>query len=81
MSDINNNHSSGNSEKSTGTVKWFNNSKGFGFIAPDDGGEDIFAHFSSIQMNGFKALKEGQRVSYKVVPGQKGKQAIDINAI
>jgi cold shock protein len=61
-----------------GTVKWFNDSKGFGFITPDDGGEDLFAHFSAIQMNGFKTLKEGQRVSFEVVAGPKGKQASNI---
>jgi cold shock protein len=61
-----------------GTVKWFNDSKGFGFITPDDGGEDLFAHFSAIQMNGFKTLKEGQRVAFEVVAGPKGKQASNI---
>ena len=49
-----------------GTVKWFNDSKGFGFITPDDGSEDWFAHFSAINMSGFKTLKEGQKVSYKL---------------
>jgi cold shock protein len=61
-----------------GTVKWFNDSKGFGFITPDDGGEDLFAHFTAIQMNGFKTLKEGQRVAFEVVAGPKGKQASNI---
>ena len=51
----------------TGTVKWFNDAKGFGFITPDEGGEDLFAHFSAIQMNGFKTLKEGQKVSFEIV--------------
>lgn len=69
-----------NNPKSTGTVKWFNDAKGFGFITPDDGGEDLFAHFSSIQMTGFKTLKEGQRVSYEVIQGPKGKQALNITA-
>jgi cold shock protein len=62
----------------TGTVKWFNDAKGYGFITPDDGGEDLFAHFSSIQMNGFKSLKEGQKVQFEVVQGPKGKQASNI---
>ena len=62
----------------TGTVKWFNNSKGFGFIPPDGGGEDLFAHFSSINMDGYKTLKEEQRVSFDIVDGPKGKQAANI---
>ena len=53
----------------TGTVKWFNDAKGFGFITPDEGGEDLFAHFSAINMNGFKTLKEGQKVSFEVTTG------------
>jgi cold shock protein len=69
----------GRKEKmATGTVKWFNDAKGFGFITPDDGGEDLFAHFSAIQMNGFKTLKEGQKVAFEVVTGPKGKQASNI---
>lgn len=62
----------------TGTVKWFNDSKGFGFITPDDGSEDLFAHFSAINMSGFKTLKEGEKVSFEVVQGPKGKQASNI---
>ena len=62
----------------TGTVKWFNDAKGFGFIAPEDGGEDLFAHFSAIQMNGFKTLKEGQKVQFDIAEGAKGKQAANI---
>ena len=62
----------------TGTVKWFNDAKGFGFITPDDGGEDLFAHFSAIKMDGFKTLKEGQKVTYDLKVGEKGKQADNI---
>ena len=62
----------------TGTVKWFNEAKGFGFITPTDGGEDLFAHFSAIQGNGYKTLKEGQTVSFDVTTGPKGKQAGNI---
>ncbi len=62
----------------TGTVKWFNDAKGFGFITPDDGGADLFAHFSAISMSGFKTLKEGQKVQFTVVEGPKGKQASNI---
>ena len=64
----------------TGTVKWFTDSKGFGFITPDGGGEDLFAHFSEINMQGFKTLKEGQKVSFEIVDGKKGKQAAKIQA-
>ncbi len=62
----------------TGTVKWFNEGKGFGFIAPDDGGKDLFAHFSQIQDGGSKVLSENQRVKFEVTQGQKGPQASNI---
>ena len=62
----------------TGTVKWFNDSKGFGFITPDQGGEDLFVHFSTIQGNGFKTLKEGQKVTFDVTRGPKGEQASNV---
>jgi CspA family cold shock protein len=61
-----------------GTVKWFNDAKGFGFIAPEQGGEDIFVHFSAINATGFRTLKEGQRVSFEVVQGPKGSQAAGV---
>ena len=65
---------------STGTVKWFNDSKGFGFITPENGGDDLFAHFSAIQGTGFKTLVEGQRVTFDVTTGPKGQQASNIRA-
>ena len=65
----------------TGIVKWFNDSKGFGFITPDEGGEDLFAHFSAIQTTGFKSLQENQRVSFEVTAGPKGKQASNIQPL
>ncbi|NEX63133.1 cold-shock protein [Noviherbaspirillum galbum] len=65
----------------TGTVKWFNDSKGFGFITPDTGGEDLFAHFQDIQSNGFKSLAENQRVSFVVGSGPKGAKATNITVI
>jgi CspA family cold shock protein len=64
-----------------GTVKWFNDAKGFGFITPDDGGADLFAHFSEIQSNGFKSLKEAQRVEFVVKQGAKGPQASQIRPL
>ena len=65
----------------TGTVKWFNDAKGFGFSTPDGGGEDLFAHFSAINMSGFKSLKEGQKVTFDITDGNKGKkQASNIQA-
>ena len=63
-----------------GKVKWFNDSKGFGFITPDDGGKDLFAHHSSIQMDGYKSLKEGQAVEFDVQQGAKGPAAANIRA-
>ena len=65
----------------TGTVKWFNDAKGFGFIEPEAGGEDVFAHFSAIQMDGFRTLKQGGRVSFEVVQGPKGQLAQNIAAL
>ena len=62
----------------TGKVKWFNETKGFGFITPDGGGEDLFAHYTAIQTSGFKVLQENQSVTFDVVQGQKGLQAANI---
>jgi cold shock protein len=64
-----------------GTVKWFNNAKGFGFILPDGGGEDLFAHYSSIAMDGYKTLKAGQMVTFEMVQGQKGMHATQIKVL
>jgi cold shock protein len=63
----------------TGTVKWFNNTKGFGFIAPAEGGEDVFVHFSAIQGDGYRTLNEGQNVSFEVEQGPKGLQATQVS--
>ena len=63
---------------SVGTVKWFSNSKGYGFISPDEGGEDVFAHFSAIEMEGYKTLNEGQKVEFDINDGPKGLQASNI---
>ena len=65
----------------TGIVKWFNDGKGFGFITPDSGGKDLFAHFSEIQGTGFKSLAENQRVEFEVKQGQKGLQAANIRVL
>ncbi len=65
----------------TGTVKWFNDAKGFGFIEPDQGGGDVFAHFSAIQMEGFRTLKQGSKVTYELVAGPKGMLAHNIQPV
>ncbi len=64
--------------KTTGTVKWFNEEKGFGFITPENGGADVFVHFRAIQGDGFKTLAEGQQVSFETEQGQKGPQAANV---
>ena len=64
-----------------GTVKWFNDAKGFGFIAPEDGSADVFVHYSAINSKGFRSLQEGQRVSYELTQGPKGAQASNINVV
>jgi len=65
----------------TGTVKWFNDAKGFGFISPDDKGADLFVHHTAIQIQGFRTLKEGQRVTFEAVDGPKGKQANNVSPL
>ncbi|AAF96830.1 TPA: cold-shock protein [Vibrio cholerae] len=69
------------STKMTGSVKWFNETKGFGFLTQDNGGNDVFVHFNSIQSEGFKTLAEGQRVSFIVEQGKKGPQASNVVAL
>ncbi|WP_284500273.1 cold shock domain-containing protein CspD [Microbulbifer litoralis] len=64
----------------TGTVKWFNNAKGYGFILADEGGEDLFAHYSAIQMEGYRTLKAGQQVTFDIIKGEKGYHAANIVA-
>ncbi len=67
--------------KIKGNVKWFNESKGFGFITPEDGSKDVFVHFSAIQSNGFKTLTEGQQVEFDITEGEKGPSAANVVAI
>ena len=64
-----------------GTVKWFNNEKGFGFITPDDGGADVFVHYRSIEGSGYRSLQENQRVEFEITQGDKGPQASNVNSI
>jgi CspA family cold shock protein len=69
------------SERKTGTVKWFNNEKGYGFATPDDGSKDVFVHYSAIQSDGFRTLEEGDRVEFAVEMGDKGPKAVDVTKI
>ena len=68
-------------ERLRGAVKWFNNAKGFGFIGRDDGGADVFVHYSAITGDGFKSLQENDRVEFEIVEGQKGPQAANVNKL
>lgn len=65
----------------TGVVKWFNNAKGYGFVTPDEGDQDIFVHFSAIEMDGYRTLKEGQRVEFEVEEGPKGLHALKLHSV
>ena len=69
------------SDKINGTVKWFNNSKGYGFITPEEGGRDLFVHMNDIQMDGYKTLKEGQNVEFEVTDGEKGPAATQVKPL
>ncbi len=69
------------SNVSTGTVKWFNDAKGYGFITPEGGGQDLFAHYKEIQGSGFRSLKEGQKVEFEIREGPKGLQAAQIRGL
>ena len=71
----------GDTKMATGTVKWFNAENGFGFIAPDDGSADVFAHFSAIASSGYRSLEEGQKVEFEITQGQKGPQAENIRPL
>lgn len=66
------------SERTIGTVKWFNGGKGYGFLAPEDGGDDVFVHYSAIQSEGFRDLQEGQRVEFSIEEGPKGLNAVNV---
>lgn len=68
-------------ERQTGRVKWFNSQKGFGFIVPDNGGKDLFVHFSAIQSSGYKTLKEGQKVEFEIEQTDKGDKAVNVKVI
>ena len=72
---------SGDGKMASGTVKWFNDEKGYGFITPDDGGEDLFVHHSNIQMGGFRTLQDGQKVQYEPGQGRKGMEATNVSPI
>jgi CspA family cold shock protein len=74
-------HVSKDEDMAVGTVKWFNAEKGFGFITPDDGGADVFAHFSAIATSGYRSLDENQRVEFEIAQGQKGPQAENIRPV
>lgn len=68
-------------ERKEGIVKWFNDAKGYGFITPDEGGDDLFVHFSSVEGDGFRSLQEGQRVEFETVEGRKGQEAKDVQIV